>query len=80
MAVCFQPVEDPSRTVFGCQGGECSCTTAQSCSTDNDCVGNGDAFGNGAVKCLNGKCDCNPVTQSCLDDTGGGCTCRQTPG
>jgi hypothetical protein len=79
-AICYAPIEDPSRNVFACQGAACSCEAEATCVDDNDCL----AAPNGARKCVgppgDKHCDCNPQTEICLPDAGTGCACGATPG
>ncbi|MEZ0312869.1 MAG: hypothetical protein ACAI38_13930 [Myxococcota bacterium] len=80
IAVCYTPIEDPSRKVFACQGAACSCEAPTTCNTDADC----NAADHGARKCVgpvgDKHCDCNPITESCLPDAATGCSCAPTPG
>lgn len=79
-AICYSPVEDPSRKIFACQGAACSCEEGQLCNNDAECS---DAP-NGARHCVgpvgNKHCNCDPGTESCLPNAATGCACGRTPG
>ncbi len=81
VAICYTPIEDPSRNIFACQGAACSCESEIACNNDADCAAmSADDNPAGASKCVNNVCICNPVTESCLPDAATGCSCEPTPG